>query len=198
MTRLVSMSDLATAARLTLRRHLPAYLAANQTLGEDTGGALVLLPAPLPVPTSYEQVPTREAIAPIQGSTIAVTVAGTKDLPVRHASGAYDADYVLSVAVFHEQTPDMPILSAASDYVACIRACLLQHRSLLGQATHLAWVAESFDLMGDGVGPLTLGLGVCEFTVKASAVVDDSARARPGPPGPLVQTTYPLVTVEVP
>ncbi len=178
MTVLVSAADVSQAVRSTLEQHLPAQLAA--------------LPRPLPPPTSYAEVPTSDAVRRVQGAVLAVSVPGMTDRPRRHGDGSYDASWLLSVAVFHENTPAMPLLTAAADYAAAIRAVLLQRPQLGGLASSVQWTAESLDLVGDATSDRTLGLGVVEFTVDTPGVVSD----QPAVDGPQLQsvevTTVPL------
>lgn len=168
----VSSADVAAAARQTLETYLPGRLAAG------VGGR----PA-LQAPTRYDEVPTSEAIRRVKRSVLAVSVPNTLGV-VRHGDGTYDAIWQLSIAVMHEQTPDLPLLTAAGDYNACVRAVLLAHQSLGGLASELEWTVESNDLLSDALTPSTLGMAVCEFAVHVPQVASEVPLTGPGADGP--------------
>lgn len=165
----VSAADVSAAARLTLQTYLPAVLARG----------LNGRPA-LPAPTSYAEVPTTEAIRRVKRSLLAVSVPRTLGAPERFGDGTYDATFLLSVAVWHEQASDLPLLTAAGDYAAAVRATVLQHQSLGGLASQVVWTDESVDLVGDERSTLTLGLGICEFAVHVPQVADEQPAAAAG------------------
>lgn len=156
---MISSADVADAARATLEEHLPARLAA--------------LPRPLPAPTRYDEVPTFEAIRRVKRSVLAVSVPRTLGTPERYGDGSYDAVWLLSVAVWHEQGKDLPLLTAAGDYNAAVRGTLLAHQTLGGIATQTTWTDESTDLVGDERSTLTLGLAICEFAVRVPNVANE-------------------------
>lgn len=174
-----SASDVGAAARETLLAHLGPHLAA--------------LPRPLPMPSSFDLVPTREAIRRVQGAACAVSVPGLAQDPRRHGDGSHDATFILSVAVFHENTPAMPLVTAAGDYIAAIRDCLIQRPSLGGFAKQTTWTTESVDLVSDALTPLTLGLGIVEFEVLVADVLNLTP---PSGPGPSVVSTTVTVTAK--
>lgn len=176
----VSMADVGIAARDTLVQHLPAYLAAFKR--------------PLPEPESYELVPVEDSIRRVLSASLAVSVPGMTGPPTRHGNGVYDASFVLSVAVVHEDSLDAPILTAGGDYAACVADCLLDHRGLGGLAKGLVFQTWSWDLVGDQTSHRTLGLAVTEFAVTVRNVLSDSGRSRPGAGVPTVLTTHPEVT----
>jgi hypothetical protein len=158
----IGAADVAIAARETLRTYLPARLA----LG--VGGR-----AALPAPTSYEMVPTLDAILRVKRSVLAVSVPRMLGTPERFGDGSYDAVFLVSVAVWHEQLPSLPILTAAADYTACVRAVMLSNQNLGGIASQVSWNDESIDLVGDGMTALTMGLGITEFAVRVPQVADE-------------------------
>lgn len=172
---MISSADVAAAARATLVTYLPPRLAA--------------LPRPLPAPTSYDAVPTFEAIRRVKRSVLAISVPRTVGSPERFGDGTYDALWLLSVAVWHEQAADMPLLTTAGDYNAAVRATLLAHQSLGGLATQTTWTEESTDLVGDEQSTRTLGLGICEFAVRVPNVADEEPLTASGADGPTVLTT---------
>lgn len=171
---LVSAADVAAAARETLQAHLPAQLAAG------IGGR----PA-LPEPTRYDEVPTFDAIRRVKRSVLAVSVPRTIDDPHRFGNGSYDVVWLLSVAIWHEQASDLPLLTAAADYAAAVRAVIVKHQALGGIATSSTWTDESIDLIGDQQTALTLGMGICEFAVRVPNVVDETPLPDPDEPGPV-------------
>ena len=173
----VSGADVSAAVRTTLEAHLPDRLSR--------------LPRPLPAPTSYNEVPTADAIRRVQRSVLAVSVPRIIGSPERFGDGSYDVTWLASVAVWHEPTADLPLLTAAADYVAAIRATLLAHPSLGGLATDTVWTDESVDLLGDALTPKTLGFGVVEFAVRVPNVTADDPSD--GGAGPTVLTTEVLV-----
>jgi hypothetical protein len=136
---------------------------------------------PLPDPTSYAAVPTAEAVRRVKRSVLAVMVPQVIGSPERFGDGSYDATWLLSVAVWHEQAPDLPLLTAAADYVAAIRGTLLAHPTLGGLATETTWTDESTDLVGDATSALTLGMGTCEFAVRVPNVTAPEPGAVTGP-----------------
>ena len=159
---MIGAADVASAARQTLQTHLPPRLA----LGVSGRAAL-------PAPTSYEMVPTLDAILRVKRSVLAVSVPRMLGTPERFGDGSYDATFLVSVAVWHEQSPTLPILTAAADYAACVRAVMLSHQTLGGIAAQVSWTDESIDLVGDGMTALTLGLGITEFAVRVPQVADE-------------------------
>jgi hypothetical protein len=173
-----SASDIGAAARLTLATNLGAHLAA--------------LRRPLPLPVSFDLVPTRDAIRRVHGAVCAVSVPATAAEPVRRGDGHYDATFVLSVAVFHENTDAMPLLTATGDYAAAVIECLVQRPSLGGVARNTDWLGQTIDLVGDALSPSTLGLAVVEFAVDVPVVVDLTP---PAAIRPTVTSTFPSVTV---
>lgn len=179
---LVSSSDVGLAARQTLVTYMPAHLAG--------------LSRPLPVPSSYDLVPTPDAIRRVKGAVCAVTANALRQEPERKGSGAYDAWFVLNVGLFHQATPDMPLLTATGDYAAAIRQCVVQHPTLGGLADTVRWTAESADIVGDGLSPSTLGLAVVEFSVLVRGVLDMTPPVVPPATGPMsVSSTTSTVTV---
>jgi hypothetical protein len=168
----ISAADVAAAARTTLETHLPL--------------ALSRLARPLPTPTSYSEVPTFEAIRFVKRSVVAVSVPNIIDQPERFGDGSYDAVWLLSIAVWHEQAKDLPLLTAAADYVTAIRKTLLSHQNLGGLATATTWTGESVDLVGDATTPVTLGFGICEFAVRVPQVVDETPLSPDDTDGPVV------------
>lgn len=175
---LVSLSDVSLAARSTLTTRLPAHLAG--------------LARPLPVPTSYDVVPTSDAIRRVQGAACAVSANALRQEPERKGDGSYDAWFVLTVALFHQNTTATPLLTATGDYAAAIRQCLEQHRTLGGLAETTRWTGESADLVGDALTPSNLGLAVVEFSVKVLNVLDQTP---PAVTYVSVASTFPSVTV---
>lgn len=178
---MISSADVAAAARSTLVAHLPARLAA--------------LPRPLPVPTRFDEVPTFEAIRRVKRSVLAISVPRTLGTPERFGDGSYDAVWLLSIAVWHEQSSTLPLLTAGGDYNAAVRGTLLEHQKLGGIASQTTWTEESTDLVGDERTNLTLGLAICEFAVRVSNVADENPLPLPdGTDGPVVQTAEVTIT----
>lgn len=174
---LVSSTDVAEAARSSLSAGL--------------GGLLPLLTRPLPLPTSYALVPTSDNVRRVRGTVVAVSVPGVTGSPVEAGFGAWRAAWSLVVAVFSEDTPATPVLTAPGDYAAAVRAALLADRSLGGFASDVEWVAETVDLIGDDLTPRTLGFCTVEFVV----TVDDTTAPRVGPGWPRIPVTSTDVTV---
>lgn len=170
---LVSLADVAGAARRVLQQRMPAQLGA--------------LTRRLPVPTDYHLVPDSDHVRRVRGVALALSAAGLSQRPQR-TGGTYRGVFVLSVAVIAEDSPATPLLTAAPDYAAAARACLLQSHSLGGLASDVEWTAESFDLLGDETSNRVLGLAITEFAVSVDDVVDPSADPQvPRGTGPLVQ-----------
>jgi hypothetical protein len=180
---LVSGADLAAAARTTLQTYLPAQLAAGVS-GRPA----------LPEPTKYDEVPTFDAIRRVKRSVLAVSVPRTLSDPERFGDGSYDVVWLLSVAVWHEQKDDLPLLTAAADYVAAVRAVIVKHQTLGGIAVQSVWTGESVDLVGDEQTALTVGMGICEFAVRTPAVVDETPLPETGDDGPVVDEATVYVT----
>lgn len=168
---LVSGADVAAAARDSLRAGLERLLPH--------------LSRPLPLPRSYELVPTSDNVRRVEGTVVAVSVPGLSGDPTEAGIGAWRASWSLVVAVFSQDTAQTPVLTAPADYAAAVRAALLTDRTLGGFATDLDWTGESVDLLGDELTPRTLGLALVEFTVS----VDDTTDPRFGPGFPLVPVT---------
>lgn len=165
----LSGADVSATVRQTLLEHLPAQLAAS--------------PRPLPAPTSYEQVPTEEAIRRVHGSTLAVINRGTSGSPERRADGSFDLTWTVAVVVWHQQTPALPLQTAGQDYAAAIRWTLTRHCPAL--AASVEYGGESHDLVGDGLTDQTLGMSIVEFTVRTGDALTYDGPAD----GPLVLTT---------
>jgi hypothetical protein len=184
--RLVSASDVSIAARVTLETHLPAHLATGVR--------------PLPAPTSYKQVPEEQYIVSVDGSTIAIMAPGLTGQPVRSGDGSYTATWVLTVAYFHEDRDDMPLLTAAGDALAAIVECLVQHPTLGGVATSCKWTSQVTDLYRDAMSNRLLGYGIAEFEVPVRAVVGTVPPPVDGTPsdGPTVVETQSTVTIRRP
>lgn len=174
----VGAADVAGAARAVLQQHLPAVLAAGLR--------------PVPAPTKYDAVPTFEAIRKVNRSVLAVSVPRTIGQPRHYSDGFYDITWLLSIAVWHEQTTALPLLTAASDYTAGVRETFRLHRDLGGLALELEFTGESIDLVGDERTTRTLGLGICEFAVRVPSHAETAAN--PTPTGPVVQTTDVTIT----
>lgn len=174
-----SSADVTDAVRRTLQAHLPTYLAAG------VNGR-----APLPEPQSYAEVPTLEAIRRVKRSVLAVSAPRTLNTE-RSADGSYDATWLVSVAVWHEQADDLPLLTAAGDYTACVRGVLLGHSTLGGFTNYdaVTWREDSTDLVGDERSTQTLGLGITEFAVRVSDVADETPLPTVPGSGPIVLTT---------
>lgn len=167
----LSATDVSLSVRATLIEHLPARLADS--------------PRPLPEPTSYEQTPTPEAIRRIAGSTLAVIVPGLRGEPERFAEG-HELTWVVNVAVWHQQTGQMSLLTAGGDYAAAVRRTLLDHCPAV--ASDVDHVTESWDLMGDGLTEQTLGMSIVEFAMRTP----DSLlyATSPDTSGPVVETVH--------
>lgn len=179
---LTTLSDVGLAARATLVARLPTHLAG--------------LSRPLPVPSSYDLVPTPDAIRRVKGAVCAVTANALRQEPERKGTGSYDAWFTLNVGLFHQATADMPLLTATGDYAAAIRQCLVQNPTLGGLADTVRWTAESADVVGDGLTPSTLGLAVVEFAVLVRGVLDMTPPVVPPATGPTsVSSTTSTVTV---
>lgn len=163
--------DVSLSVRDMLKEHLPAQLAAG--------------PRVLPEPTSYEQVPTEDAIRRVFGSTLAVVTRGTNSRPDRRADGTYDLIWDVVILVWHQQTPQMPLLTAAGDYAAAIRQVIGSHCPALAQS--IDYDGEDIDLVGDGLTDQTLGMAMVRATVRTGSV----ALFTPTPDlsGPVVLTT---------
>lgn len=174
---MISAADVSAAGSATLKAFLPRALA----LGVNGRPAL-------PAPTSYSEVPTADAIRRVKRSVIAVSVPRVLSTE-RFGDGSYDATFLLSVAVWHEQAADLPLLTAAADYVTAIRKTILSHQSLGGIAEQTTWTDESVDLLGDGLSSISLGFGVCEFAVRVPQVVDEEPLSLTGPAPSVVESS---------
>ncbi|MCW2957132.1 MAG: hypothetical protein JWO69_2001 [Thermoleophilia bacterium] len=167
----LSAADVSQSVRATLMAHLPAHLADS--------------PRPLPAPTSYEEVPNEEAVRRVHRSTLAVVTPGMRSNPERFGDGSYRLQWGVVVVVWHQQLPGLPLLTAGGDYAAQVRRTLLEHRPSI--ATHVDWIAESWDFVGDGLSEATLGRSMTEFAVSTGDTLLYSTT--PDTSGPVVLTT---------
>lgn len=167
----LSAADVSASVRASLVAYLPARLADS--------------PRPLPAPTSYEEVPTQDVIKRVFGSTLAVVTPGLRGKE-RRAENDYDLTWGVVVVVWHQQTPALPLLTAGGDYNAAVRQVFIDHCPAI--AEDIEYQTESWDYVGDGLSDLTVGMSMCEFTVRTGST---ALYTPPGPDtsGPVVQAT---------
>lgn len=162
---LIGAHEVTKAAAATLTTWLPSVLdEVNQAKGLE-----------LADPSSFEQVPTADAVRQIDGTTVAIAAPGLIGEPHRSGRGEWSATWAVVVTVFTRQDDYASTLAAASAYGVAVRTALLQHPTLGGIASAVDWTAEEIAPVGDPATARTLALCSLEFAVTVPEVLDDSA-----------------------
>lgn len=156
----ISATDVRNAGRATLEQFLPLHLAG--------------LSRPLPAPTTYDMVVSQDNVRRVQGVVCAVSSNGPVEPPTRKGDGSYDGWFNLLVALFHQQTPAMPLIEATSDFAAAISECLIQHPTLGGLTSSVQLEGSDTDLVRDELhaSKVNLGLALVEFRVQVKGFLD--------------------------
>lgn len=179
--RLITADDLCVAAAEILAEHLPAVVAA---MGWDEDSV-----APLAPVTTWEQVPTLEALTAAEMPAGAVTSPGLAETPTRRERGRHDAVWRISVGVYDRGDDYHETARRVRRWAAAVRATLLEHRTLNGVADGVWWRGEEYRQKPNAGAARTLGGCAVAFDVKAANVIDLGSPVSPGA-GPLVQSVH--------
>lgn len=172
---LVDGSQVEVWTRDVLRTWMATYLG---ELERRTGRAA----GSLPLPRSYVTVNDFTRWPEDQLPAVIIVSPGLAAEPTRRGSGDYHASWVIDVGVIVSAATHAATRDLAKLYALAVRAALLQHRSLGGNATNVDWLDESYDdLPPEPERTLAAGLG--RFHVAVDGVVNtDAGTARPDPP----------------
>lgn len=177
----LSADDLCEAVEAILIEHLPA-LAASRDLS--------------PVAT-WDQLPTADALAAAVLPAGAITCPGLTG-PSARRSGGYDATWRIAVGVFDRGATYRETATKTRTWAAVIRQVLVQHPTLGGLASGLAWVGEEYAERPERSSARTLGGCAVAFDVTARNVIDLNPYSLVTPGGPIVTSTFNTVTVRPP
>jgi len=121
-----------------LKLWTPTYLAEmERQLGLDSKS--------LPHIRAWTRINEFEKWPEDQLPTVLLICPGLAEPPIKDGSGAYRAKWALGVAVVVSASTERATRNIAGIYSAAIRATLLQHRSLGGQALGVDWTDERYD-----------------------------------------------------
>lgn len=177
--RLVTAHDVCSAAEAILTEHLPGWAAA----------------AELKPVTTWQQVPTVQAISSAPVPAGAITSPGLTEPPTKHRD-RHEATWRIVAAVYDRGSDYTDTARRIRTWAALIRAVLVQHPRLGGLALRLDWVGEEYELVPEQ-GARTLGGCAVAVDVVVADVVPSTAPPGLGgpPPAPTVTATRSTVTV---
>lgn len=183
--RLVTADDLCVAAAIILDTHLLDVVRAQGW--HEAPGALK------PV-TTWEQIPTLEALSSARYPVGAVTSPGLTSRPTRTTKRRHDATWRISVGVWDRGVSYQDTASRVRRWAAAVRATLLDHRTLGGIADGLWWAGEEYRQNPTREAARTLGGCAVSFDVDVSDVVDLTAPPDGPGTGPVVLSTSARIT----
>ena len=139
----------------TLQKWLPSYIQeTNRQIGHKA----------LEIPKEYRFRPDYRTLPPNAKSAILIDVPGTIGHPEVHQN-FIRANWHAEVMVFYYGTSDWQETQAATHaYMACVRACILQHRGLDGLAETTMWTGEEYK-EGEHSSTRTTGIGMIYFNI---------------------------------
>jgi hypothetical protein len=182
---LLSVDDLCKAMQQVLEDHLPA-LAASRGLQ--------------PI-TSWDQLPSPDALTRANLPAGAITSPGLTALPARR-SGGHDATWRIAVGVYERGRDHTETAAKVRDWAAVIRQTVLHHPTLGGVASGVVWIGEEYAERPERSSARTLGGCAVAFDVTARNVIDSEPYVPPDSPGggdqPVVTSTHRTVTVRRP
>jgi hypothetical protein len=182
VTQLVTADDLCRGAATALTDTLPGLIAA---FGLDTPDA----PAkPFVAPTSWDQVPTLEALNRAAFPAGAIISPGITGRPVKSSLGT-DAVWRIVAGIYDRGTDYNETAGRCRTWAALIRAALLRNPTLGGVASSVTWVGEAYRQIPQKSAARTLAGCSVEFDVAARNVVDVDAIDLP-----IVLSTYSTVS----
>lgn len=178
-----SVDEVCVAIEQVLLAHYDATMAG---LGFTDGYA--------PVKT-WTQLPALEAIATAELPAGAIVAPTGVDSPTYQASsGLYRYTWRVPIGIYERGRDHNQTQGRIRNRVAGIRTTLLQHKSLGGIATALAWSGENYGLLPAKEVARTLAAGAVSFDVTADVTLDPLPTVPPTP-GPVVTSTQSTVTV---
>lgn len=177
-----SVDELCVAVEATLVEHYDATMTA---LGFTTGYA--------PVAT-WQQLPSIQAIAAAKlpaGAIVAPTMIGTPTYTA--ASRTWRTTWRVPIGIYERGSDHDQTQARIRNRVAGIRATLLQHKSLGGIATGMAWSGENYDLLPGRDVARTIAAGGVSLDITADVTIDPVDPGTGG--GPVVTSTPTTVTI---
>jgi hypothetical protein len=169
---IVSAYDVEAAALATLRKWVSTYLGETEAQHGRVRNSL-------PRPRSYTTSNSFDKWPEDQLPCILLICPGTIDVPLASGDGKYRVRFGLGVAAIVSTSQAVQTEETAKLYVAALRTCLIQQRSLGGFAAGTDWLDETYDDLPSEDGR-SLGAGQAVFAVE----VDDISRRYSGPPNP--------------
>jgi hypothetical protein len=181
--RLVTADHVCRAVEQVLTEHMPGWASA----------------ADLSPVTTWQQLPTPQAISSAAVPVGAITSPGLTGPPVKHR-GKYKATWRVVVSLYDRGKDHSDTQRKAREWAALIRTVLVQHPRIGGLAQELTWIAEDYAVLPDQRNARTLAGCFAAFDITVDDVVPDVAPPELGGPGPdpLVTETKTAVTVARP
>ncbi len=185
----VDAGTIEAAATATLKAWMPSHIAHQERrLG---------LPArSLPMIASWPEVSDLEAgtnLATLKTPALVLVAPGTSGAPTRTTDGSWRSTWTLEVAVVADDRKKLAARRLAGVYLAAVRGCLLQNRTLGGPAENVRWVREDHSYSPITGGRIRAIYGA-EYVVTWRQVVND----RLGPTTPPVDPYDPPQAPESP
>lgn len=174
--RLVSGGDVCRAAQAILETHLPGVLAEYGLTG-------------LGKVSTWQQVPTVEALTSAVLPAGAITSPGLVEPPRLTRSGGWTATWRLAVGVYARGRDHNETAQHVRDWAAAVRATLLRHPSLGGVVQSLMWAGEDYATLPQRSAARTIGGCAVAFDVTVKDVVQLA------PPAPAVAATSSTLSV---
>lgn len=173
-----TVDTLCSEAETLLRAQVPPLLVA---LALDTD----LKPL-----TTWQQVPTMEALSTAKYPAGAITSPGLVKRPTRTRSSGYVAVWRLAVAVYDRGRDHADTAHRARTWASVIRAVMLDNPTVNGVASGVEWVGEDYAQEPGKREARTIGGCAVTFDVTVGNVHDTTPNDRP-----TVQATRSTVTV---
>jgi hypothetical protein len=169
---IVSAFDVEAAALATLKKWSSHYLAECEAQHGRVRGSL-------PRVRSYTTANSFDKWPEDQLPCVLLVSPGTAQPPEVEGNGRYRAFFSLGIAAIVSTRDMVETEEVAKLYVAALRTCLVQQRSLGGFAAGVEWLDETYDdLPSDDAR--SLGAGQAIFTIEVS----DISRRYAGPKEP--------------
>jgi hypothetical protein len=169
---IVSAYDVERAALATLRKWSSTYLGEAEDQHDRPRNSL-------PRVRSYTTTNSFDKWPEDQLPCVLLVSPGLTEPPRAEGNGHYRASFGLGVAAIVSTARDHDTEELAKLYVAALRTCLVQQRSLDGFAAGIEWLDETYDDL-PSEDWRSLGAGQAVFAVE----VADIARRFTGPPHP--------------
>lgn len=143
----------------------------------------------IPPPTSYSQVPTRDAILAAEQQLPAVGVfsSGDSQVPTRDEQGTYTKVWRITVAWYARGDSFENTQWVNRTAGALIQALLTQNQDLAGVAQSVTPVGESYDIV-DANASRTLAGVALDFDVEVQAAFGDTPTSQNDPDSLVLST----------